>query len=150
MAIAIPRHRFSVDEYHRMAESGILAPTQRVELIEGEIVDMTPIGRRHVACVARLSHVFIRGVGDRAVVLVQSPLRLVDHSEPEPDLVVLRPRADFYAGKDAGPQDVLLVIEVADISEHYDRHVKVPLDARHGIPEVWLVDLTAGSLTIYC
>src|SRR5712692_3167368 len=149
MSIAIARHRFTWDEYHKMAETGILAPTQRVELIEGEIVDMTPIGRRHVACVARLTHIFVRGVGDRAVVLVQSPLRLAEHSEPQPDLVVLHPRADFYAERDAGPRDVLLVIEVADTSEHYDRHVKVPLYAQHGIPEVWLVDLTAGSVTAY-
>jgi len=149
MSIALARHRFTWDEYHKMAETGILAPTQRVELIEGEIVDMPPIGRRHVACVSRLTHVFVRGVGDRAVVFVQSPLRLADHSEPEPDLVVLRPRADFYAGSDAGPRDVLLVIEVADTSEHYDRHVKLPLYARHGIPEVWLVDLTVGSITAY-
>src|SRR5262245_1730768 len=149
MSIAIARHRFTWDEYHKMAETGILAPTQRVELIEGEIVDMTPIGHRHVACVARLNHAFVRGVGDRAVVFVQSPIRLADHSEPEPEPDVARPRADCYARRAAGPRDVLLVIEVADTSEHYDRHVKVPLYARHGIPEVWLADLTAGSITAY-
>jgi Uma2 family endonuclease len=146
VAIAITHHRFTVDEYHRMAEAGILQREQRVELIEGEIVDMTPIGRRHMACVDRLTRDFVRGVGDRAIVRVQGSLRLHDHSEPVPDLVLLRPRDDFYADSDAGPEDALLVIEVADTSEHYDRHVKVPLYARAGIPEVWLVDLTAGSI----
>jgi Uma2 family endonuclease len=149
MAVAIKRHRFTVDEYYRMAETGILAPGQRVELIEGEIVDMTPIGRRHMACVDRLTRDFVTALGDRAIVRVQGALRLHEHSEPEPDLVLLRPRADFYAEQDAGPDDTLLVIEVADTSEHYDRQVKVPLYARAGIPEVWLVDLTAGSVTAY-
>ncbi len=149
MAIAITRHRFTVDEYYRMAESGILTPGQRVELIEGEIVDMTPIGRRHMACVDRLTRDFVSALGDRAIVRVQGALRLHDYSEPEPDLVILRPRDDFYAGQDAGPDDALLVIEVADSSEHYDRQVKVPLYARAGIREVWLVDLTAGRITSY-
>jgi Uma2 family endonuclease len=138
-----------VDEYYRMAEAGILAPTERVELIDGEIIAMPPIGRRHVFCVARLTHAFVAGVGDRAIVLVQSPLRLADYSEPEPDLVILRQRDDGYADADAGPADALLVIEVADTSQRYDRQVKVPLYARAGIPEVWLVDLVAATITIY-
>ncbi len=149
MAIAITRHRFTVDDYYKMAETGILAYKQRVELIEGEIVDMTPIGRRHAASVDRLTDLFARGLGDRAIVRVQGPLRLHDRSEPQPDLVVLRRRADFYAQSDAGPEDTLLVIEVADTSEHYDRLVKVPMYARAGIPEVWLVDLTAVRITAY-
>ncbi|HLH26044.1 MAG TPA: Uma2 family endonuclease [Chloroflexota bacterium] len=149
MASAVTRHRFTVDEYFRMAETGILRPGQRVELIDGEIVDMTPIGRRHMACVDRLTREFVSGLGDRAIVRVQGSLRLHDYSQPEPDLVILRPRDDFYAGEDAGPDDALLVIEVADTSEHYDRQVKVPLYARAGIPEVWLVDLAAATVTRY-
>ncbi len=132
-----------------MAETGILAPDARVELIEGEIVDMAPLGRRHMSCVDRLTHDFVTTLGERAIVRIQGALRLSDHSEPEPDLVVLRPRADYYAGEDAGPEDTLLVIEVADSSERYDRQVKVPLYARSGIPEVWLVNLIAGTVTVY-
>ncbi|HEY7067276.1 MAG TPA: Uma2 family endonuclease [Chloroflexota bacterium] len=142
-------YRFTVDEYYRMAEAGILTPVQRVELIEGEIVAMAPIWNRHAACVDRLTHDFVLGLGDQAIVRVQGPLRLHDYSEPEPDLIILRPRSDFYASGHPGPGDTLLVIEVADTTERYDRQVKVPLYARAGIPEVWLVDLTAGTVTIY-
>jgi Uma2 family endonuclease len=149
MSIAIARRRFTAAEYHRMAEAGILRYKERVELIEGEIVDMTPIGRRHMACVDRLNRFFVQGVGDEAIVRVQGSLRLHEHSEPQPDLVILRPRADFYAADDAGPADTLLIVEVADTSEHYDRQVKVPLYARAGIPEVWLVDLTAARISTY-
>jgi Uma2 family endonuclease len=142
-------HKFTVDEYYRMAEAGILTRGQRVALIEGEIVDMAPIGNRHAACVDRLTHDFVLGLGDRAIVRVQGPLRLHDYSEPEPDLIILRPRPDFYASQHPGPGDTLLIIEVADTTERYDRQVKVPLYARAGIPEVWLVDLTAGTVTLY-
>jgi Uma2 family endonuclease len=149
MAIAVTHRRFTVNEYYRMAEVGILSPDERVELIEGEIVDMAPIGSRHAACVDRLNRDFVPALGDRAIVRVQGPLRLHDYSEPEPDLVILRPRDDFYAEETPGPADALLVIEVADTSERYDRQVKVPLYAQAGIPEVWLVDLTAGNITVY-
>ena len=150
-ALAIPaiHHKFTVDEYCRMAETGILAPDSRVELIDGEIIEMAPIGRRHLACVDRLNYEFVTGLGQRAIVRIQGALRLSRHSEPEPDLVVLRPRTDYYAGRDAGPEDTLLVVEVADTSERYDRQVKVPLYAGAVIPEVWLVDLMAGSVTVY-
>jgi Uma2 family endonuclease len=149
MAIAVTHRRFTVHEYHRMAEAGIIGEDERVELIEGEIVAMAPIGRRHVSCVARLTHLFARGVGDRAVVLVQSPIRLTDDAEPQPDLAILHPREDFYNQEAAGPHDALLIIEVADTSARYDRQVKVPLYAQAGIPEVWLVDLTTDGVTIY-
>jgi Uma2 family endonuclease len=149
MAITIARRRFTVADYHKMAETGILAYKERVELIDGEIVEMTPIGRRHMACVDRLNRFFVRALGDEAIVRVQGSLRLGEHSEPEPDLAILRPRADFYADSDAGPADTLLIVEVADTSEHYDRLVKVPLYARAGIPEVWLVDLNAATVTVY-
>ena len=100
-----------------------------------------------MACVDRLTELFIHGLGDRAIVRVQGSIRLLEHSEPQPDLVLLRRRPGFYATSDAGPADTLLVIEVADTSLRYDRDVKVPLYARVGIPEVWLVDLTDGSIT---
>lgn len=135
------RHRLNVDEYYRMAEAGILGPDARVELIEGEIIDMAPIGSRHAAVVRQLAHILHQNVGDQAIVSTQNPVRLDEYSEPEPDLALLRPRDDFYAAAHPGPGDVLLIIEVADTSLRYDREIKIPLYARHGIPEVWLVDL---------
>jgi Uma2 family endonuclease len=149
--VALPTiiHRFTVSDYHRMAEVGILDEDDRVELIEGEIVDMTPLGRRHQARVDQLAELLIRALGERAIVRVQGSIRLGERSEPQPDLVVLRRRADFYADADAGPPDVLLVIEVADTSLAHHRDVKVPLYHRAGITEVWLVDLNGENVTVY-
>lgn len=135
------RHRITVDGYHRMAEAGILAPDARVELIDGEVIDMAPMKSRHAAAVRLLDRRLTLAVGDAAIVSCQLPLRLSDSSEPEPDLMLLRPRADFYAAQHPGPGDVLLLVEVADTSLDYDRRVKLPLYARHGVPEVWIVDL---------
>ncbi|MGH2351978.1 MAG: Uma2 family endonuclease [Chloroflexota bacterium] len=135
------RRRFTVDEYYRMAEAGILHPEERVELLDGEIIQMSPIGSPHASSVKRLNHVFSRSVGQRAVVSVQDPIRLNGRSEPEPDLALLRPRADFYAGAHPRPEDILLVVEVADSSTAYDRRVKLPRYAQAGIPEVWLLVL---------
>lgn len=149
MAMAVARHRFTVAEYHRMGEAGILGEDERVELIDGEIVDMTPIGRRHQACVDRRNDLLVSSLRGRAIVRVQGSLRLDEHSEPQPDLVLLRYRPDYYATSDAGPADTLLVIEVAETSARYDRRVKVPLYARAGIPEVWLVDVDAGRVATY-
>ena len=140
------RHRLNVDEYHRMAEAGILGPDARVELIEGEIIDMAPIGSRHAAVVRQLAHILHQNVGYQAIVSTQNPVRLDEYSEPEPDLALLRPRDDFYATAHPGPGDILLIIEVADTSLRYDREIKIPLYARHGIPEVWLVDLVNERL----
>ena len=149
MALPAIRHRFTVVEYHKMAKVGILSEDDRVELIEGEIVDMPPIGRRHLASVDRLNDLFTRGLGEQVIVRVQGSIQLSEDSEPQPDLVLLRRRPDFYADRDAGPEDVLLVIEVADTSLSYDRDVKAPLYARAGIPEVWLVDLNGASITVH-
>jgi Uma2 family endonuclease len=149
MSAPVVRHRFTVADYHRMAETGILREDDPVELIEGEILEMTPIGRRHQASVDRLNDLFARGLGDRAIVRVQGSIRLNEYSEPEPDLVLLRRRADFYADQDAGPADVWLVVEVADSSLPYDRDVKAALYARAGIPEFWLVDVNGRSVTVY-
>lgn len=141
MARLAATRRFTVDEYYRMAAVGILTEDDRVELIEGEIVQMPPIGSRHASCVARLDRLCNRLVGDLALVFCQNPVRLSVRSEPEPDLMLIRPRADEYAAAHPGPADVLLVIEVADTSAGYDRKQKAPLYARFGIPEMWLVDL---------
>lgn len=143
------RHRLTAAEYHRMGEAGVFAVDARVELIEGEVIDMTPIGTRHHAAVMRLSRVLQHAADDSALVSVQGPLHLDDWSEPEPDLMLLAPREDFYAGAHPGPADVRLLIEVADTSARYDREIKLPLYARHGIGEVWLVDLEARMVRFF-
>lgn len=145
----LQRHRLTVAEYYRMAEAGILGEDDRVELIEGEIIDRAPIGSEHTSGVNRLNSLFIRNVGEQAIVSVQNPIRLNEYSEPEPDLALLRYRADFYRHAHPGPEDILLIVEVADSSLRYDLEVKLPLYARHGIPEVWIVDLEHWRLEIY-
>jgi len=143
------RHRITVHEYHRMAEVGLLAPDARVELIEGEIIDMAPIGKDHMSIVDQLTRLLVRAVGDDAIVRVQGSVRLSAFSELEPDVVLLKPRADFYRSAFATGADMLLAIEVSDSTLRYDRDVKVPLFARHGVPEVWIVDLQGDRLLVY-
>src|SRR6476659_3569905 len=141
----VTRRPITVTEYHRMGEVGILGDRDRVELIEGELVAMSPIGSYHHGTVNKLNHALVQAVGERAVVSVQGPVRLDEFSEPEPDLALLKPRPDFYRDAHAGPADVLLLIEVADTSLNYDRAVKRALYARHTIQELWIVDLAAGE-----
>jgi Uma2 family endonuclease len=149
MAVAeIPRHRFTVEEYHRMGEVGLLHPDARVELIEGEIVDMSPIGRVHNGIVDRMSAVLQQAVAGRAVVRVQGSVILSAVSEPQPDVAVLRWRDDYYVGHDADPADVTVMIEVGRSSARYDRLVKLPLYARSGVAEVWLVDLSTWTIDV--
>lgn len=147
--VELPRRRFTVEEYHRMAEAGILTEDDRVELIEGEIVQMTPIGQRHAATVARLTRRLVPAVADRALVWPQNPIRLPRDTEPQPDLVLLRPRPDDYAQGPARPEDILLLVEVADSSYRYDAGVKLSLYARAGVPEVWIADLTRDLLEVH-
>ncbi|HEY7911893.1 MAG TPA: Uma2 family endonuclease, partial [Blastocatellia bacterium] len=116
MSVQVEKWVFTVDEYHRMSEAGILTEADRVELIEGEIIKMSPIGKQHAACVKRLNAILSRKVGDAAIISVQDPIRLDDYSEPEPDVALLRPRDDFYSGELPGAEDVFLIIEVADTS----------------------------------
>lgn len=149
MTVEIRRHRFSVKDFHRLGEVGVLKEDERVELIDGEIVCMTPIGSAHAACVKRLVRLFTLAAGERAIVGVQDPITLGPETEPQPDLVLLRPRSDFYASGHPGPEDVWLVVEVADTSLVFDRTVKVPLYGKAGIPEVWLVDLLAQRIEVY-
>jgi Uma2 family endonuclease len=148
MTARLQTRRFDVDEYHRMAAAGILRRGDRVELIEGEIVEMTAIGRRHLGAVDYLTRRFVQGCGDRAIVRVQGAILLSRHSEPGPDLLLLKPRPDFYREADAGPTDVLLLVEVADTSLDYDRGLKAMLYSRVGIPEVWLVDLPGERIEV--
>jgi len=149
MSVQLLRRSFTVEDYHRMAQAGILSEDDRVELIDGEILKMTPIGSRHATCVRRLNRLFSMAAGARVIVDVQNPIRLGEHSEPQPDLALLRPRPDFYGSSHPGPQDVLLVVEVAETSATYDREVKLPLYARAGIPEVWLIDLSEERIEIH-
>jgi Uma2 family endonuclease len=146
---SIRRHRLSADEYQRMSQAGILAAEAHVELIEGEIIDMPARGSRHAGTTAHLLRILSRAVGDSAVVWVQDPIHLDAYSEPEPDLAVLRPRADFYKSQLPTSADVLLLIEVAGATVGYDRDVKGPLYARNGIPEFWIVDLERQALLRY-
>ena len=143
------RHLLSVHDFHRMGEAGILAGDDRIELIDGGLIDMAPIGSAHAGMVIRLSQRLSGALAGRALVSSQNPVRLDERSEPQPDIAVLRSRRDFYQESHPGPSDVLLVIEVADSSLDYDRDVKVPLYARHGVPEVWLVDLNARHVSVY-
>ena len=143
------RHRFDVDDYYRMAEAGILSRADRLELIEGEVVDMAPIGAAHGGKVNRLTSLVGRlAAGGQVVASVQGPLRLGPHSELQPDLMLLRPRADFYESGHPTAADVLLLVEVADTSLAWDRGPKLALYAWHGVPEVWIVDLAGREVEV--
>jgi Uma2 family endonuclease len=149
MAIQHTHYRFTRDEYHRMAQTGILPPEARVELINGEILEMSPVGRRHTASVDRLTDIFAPPLHGKAIVRVQSSIVLSEGQEPEPDISLLRYRADFYNDSHETPADILLIVEVADTSEGYDRRTKGPLYARYGIPELWIADVHRDRLTVY-
>jgi Uma2 family endonuclease len=149
MAVNLAKHYFTVSEYERMGATGIFAPEARVELIEGEIVEMSPIGSRHAACVKLLSRILNKQVADNGIVSTQDPIRLSDFSEPQPDIAVLRFREDYYRDGHPGPNDVLLVIEVADTTIDYDRRVKMPLYARAGIAEALIFNLPEDQLECF-
>ena len=134
-------YRFTIAQYFAIAEAGILKEGERVELIDGVIVTMSPMGNPHRATVNRLTRMMVGVVGTRAIVQIQCPITLDDRTMPEPDLALLRERADFYESEDTYPDDVLLVIEVADASVDYDRREKLPRYAQAGIPEVWITVL---------
>jgi Uma2 family endonuclease len=131
----------TVEEYEAMGRANVLPEEARLELLKGEIVEMTAISSRHASIVNRLTRMLVAGLGDRVIVAVQNPVVLSDLSEPQPDVAVLRPRADYYASAHPHPEDVLLVIEVADTTGSWDRSVKRPLYAEAGVPEVWIVDI---------
>ncbi len=135
------RHRITVDEYYRMAEVGLLDPEARVELIDGEIIDMPPIGDAHMATVDRMNELLFQSVGQRAIVRCQGALQLGDYSAPQPDFTLLERREDFYATRRAQAFDTLLMIEVSDSTLKYDTGRKMALYARHEVPELWVVDI---------
>ena len=147
--VEVHRHRFTVEEFAHMGEAGIFAADDRVELIDGEILAMAPIGPPHAALVDRLAELLISRLAGRANVRIQNPIRLGGYSEPQPDLVVARRRPDYYADRHPDARDVLIVIEVAESSLLYDQVEKAPRYAAAGIPEAWLVDVPGDTLTVY-
>ncbi len=149
MSVEVAKRQFTVEEYYRIADAGVLREGDRVELIEGEIIEMSPIGSRHAACVGRLTRLLGQLGGDRVIVRVQNPVEINDYSEPVPDIALLRWRDDFYAHAKPVPADVLLIVEVSDSTTNYDREVKAPLYARAGVPEMWLVNLPEELVEVY-
>ena len=143
------RHLLTTHDFHKMGEAGIFGEDDRIELIEGELIDMAPIGSLHAGTVMRLTSLFTQALAGRAILSPQNPVLLADRTETQPDIAVLRNRTDFYRNSHPVPEDVLLIIEVADTTLSYDRDIKIPLYARHGIPEVWLIKLNARSLEVH-
>lgn len=143
------QHFFTVSEYERMGQTGVLPADARVELIEGEIIETSPIGSPHAACVDVVARFLNKQIEEAAIVRVQNPIVLNDFSEPQPDIAILEFREDFYRTAHPRPQDVLLVIEVADSTLEYDRQVKMPLYARGGIPEALIFNLAEEQFEYY-
>ena len=146
MAAPIQLWRFSVRDYDRMLESGILNEDDRVELIDGEVRELSPTGERHASIVDRLTQLLIENLARCAIVRIQNPIVLNDFTKPQPDLVVLKWRDDYYASQTPGPADILIVIEVSDTTLNYDRSEKLPRYAAAGIPEVWIVDVFGHNM----
>jgi Uma2 family endonuclease len=149
MSALAARHLFTTTEYHRLLETGFFTEDDRVELIDGEIRNMSPIGPKHAGCVNKLLHLLHQKIGRIAIVAAQNPLWLNEYSEPQPDISLLKQRVDFYMLSHPTPQDTLVAIEVADSSLDDDRQVKLPKYAAAGIPEAWLVDLVNDRIEIY-
>jgi Uma2 family endonuclease len=143
------RHRLSVADFQRMAQTDILNEDDRIELLAGDLIDMAPIGSEHAGVIDWLTQQLVLATALQAIVRIQGPHILDEHSQPQPGLLVLRARDDFYRQAHPCPADVLLLIEVADTSIRFDRDVKIPLYARHGVPEVWLVDLAKRYVEVY-
>src|SRR5262249_28356570 len=140
---------FTVSDYHQMIEAGVLKEDDRVELLNGEIIEMTPIGPRHASHVDRLVNILPAKLKGTAILRVQSPILLSDYSEPQPDLTLLKPRADFYADGHPTPADIFAVIEVSDSTVENDRRAKIPNYALAGILEAWLIDLVNDRIEVH-
>ena len=145
----VARYKFDVHQYHAMAKAGVLKEDDRVELIDGEIVAMSSIGPAHVGAVNSSNMFWAIRLGGRAIVQIQNPIRLDERNQPQPDIAILKLKDDFYRSGLAGPDDVLLLIEVSDTSLRYDRRIKLALYARFGIPEVWIANIRARAIEAY-
>jgi Uma2 family endonuclease len=149
MEAEVAKKLFTVDEYYRMGEAGIFHPEARLELIEGEIIEMSPVGDRHIACVNRATALFSSRLAGKVMVSVQNPIRLSRYTEPQPDILLAHPREDYYATKRILPEDTFLVIEISDSTVRYDRNRKMPLYARSGVPELWIENLQEDVILVY-
>lgn len=149
MTVQVERQLFTVEEYYKMAEVGILKPSDRFELIKGEIYKMSPINSQHAGHVTRLNTLLNKLLADKAIISIQNPIHISNFSEPEPDIAVLKPVDHFYIERHPQPEDVLLIIEISDTSLRHDRQVKLPLYAEAGIPEVWILNLLENAIEIY-
>ncbi|HEX5130541.1 MAG TPA: Uma2 family endonuclease [Usitatibacter sp.] len=143
------KHPISAEEYLRMGEAGVFAPDARLELIDGEIIEMAPIHPPHAGRVKKLAELFFQRAGGRAIVSVQDPVITSLHSVPQPDLALLRPREDYYSRSHPGISDVFLMVEVADTTATFDLETKVPFYARCGVPEVWVVDVNERAIHVF-
>ncbi|XHR85111.1 MAG: Uma2 family endonuclease [Gloeotrichia echinulata GP01] len=149
MTVQLLRRKFTVEQYHKMVDSGILKADDRIELIWGEIIEMSPIGTKHAACVKCLNKLLSSKLRDRILIAIQDPVELNDNSEPQPDVALLKLRDDFYETAHPQPSDIFLLIEVADSTVKYDREVKIPLYAQANIIEVWLMDIYEQVVEVY-
>lgn len=149
MSVQLLKRKFTVEEYNLMAEARVFKESDRLELIAGEIIEMSPVGMRHAACVRRLDTLLNQKLAGRAIVDTQNPIVLNNTSEPQPDVALLKLRADFYEAAHPRPVDCFLLVEVGDSTIDYDREVKIPLYAQSGIIEVWLIDLNGEAIEVY-
>jgi Uma2 family endonuclease len=149
MTVQIRRKKFTVAQYQQMIKAGVLTDRDRVELLQGEVIEMSPVGRHHASCVDRLTEFFVLRLSAGAMVRVQSPIQLGLHSEPQPDLTLLKRRNDFYADAHPQPQDIFAIIEVSDTTIEFDRTIKIPLYVENAITEVWIVDLNEQCIEVY-
>jgi len=149
MPAAATKHLYTVDDYYHMAEAGAFIENNNVELIEGEIIDMVPMGCYHAWCITVLTRFFNKHIPDKNPIHVQTPLRIDNHTELEPDVFILKPSSDDYKNHHPVPEDVLLLIEVSQSTIQFDTNVKSPIYAKSGIPELWLIDLEAEQVLRY-
>lgn len=149
MRMESARKLFTTDDVLKMDEAGLFGPEERIELIDGEIIEMTPVGDRHIMCVNRANVFFVEAFGRTAMVSIQNPVHLNMYNMPQPDVVVFKPRSDFYASERPTPADVLLIVEVSDSTLRRDRNIKLPRFAASGIPEVWIEDLQHDVILVY-
>ena len=148
MAVAVAKRLINVDEYYKMAEVGILKPTDHVELIYGEIYNMSPIGSKHAGIVKKSAKLFNELFKNEVILGIQNPVRLSIDSEPEPDISILKYKAHFYMNAHPSPKDILAIIEVTDSTIKYDKEVKAPLYASHGIPIYWIIDIEHSVIEV--